>query len=162
MKGPFICLLMIMVDILAWGCHEEFFIVWCREARRDHPVNWEVCCKFRNFGGLDIGNLKSGNLLILVKWLWRFPQEPNPVSSTFSPFLLPQGIDRLFFFFFFLMVLWIRIFHFFRGLNNSDQGTHFHVKPFKLFLAFSTTWLQDMDSWLIWVTYLQIFFRSPH
>lgn len=48
---------------------EEFLTGWDWEERRDHLVNWAICCRFRTFGDLGIGSLKLRNFSLLVKWL---------------------------------------------------------------------------------------------
>uniref|UniRef100_A0A803PW65 Uncharacterized protein n=1 Tax=Cannabis sativa TaxID=3483 RepID=A0A803PW65_CANSA len=43
----------------------------------DHLVAWDEVCKPRSEGGLAIGRLELRNKGLLMKWLWRYPLEPN-------------------------------------------------------------------------------------
>ena len=47
------------------------------EGKGAHLVNWKTVSRPMNEGGLGIGNLDRKNMALLVKWLWRFPNEPN-------------------------------------------------------------------------------------
>uniref|UniRef100_A0A803PSR8 Reverse transcriptase domain-containing protein n=1 Tax=Cannabis sativa TaxID=3483 RepID=A0A803PSR8_CANSA len=46
-------------------------------AGADHLVAWDELCKPRSEGGLAIGRLELRNKGLLMKWLWRYPLEPN-------------------------------------------------------------------------------------
>ena len=49
------------------------------EWRCDHLVAWNEVYKPKEFGGLGIGNILKGNKALLIKWLWSFPLEQEPL-----------------------------------------------------------------------------------
>ncbi|RVX05281.1 Transposon TX1 uncharacterized 149 kDa protein [Vitis vinifera] len=45
------------------------------EGKRDHLVRWDIVCKPKTIGGLGLGNISWRNLVLLGKWLLRYPRE---------------------------------------------------------------------------------------
>ena len=47
------------------------------DSRKDHLVSWDVCCKSKQDGGLEIGILVSKTVALVAKWLRPFPIETS-------------------------------------------------------------------------------------
>lgn len=46
-----------------------------------HLANWESVSMCREYGGLDIPNLKDLNICLLASWLRRYAQDKNKLSK---------------------------------------------------------------------------------
>ena len=42
---------------------------------RDHLIGWEVVCRPKEMGGLELGKTSLRNSALLGKWFWRFLKE---------------------------------------------------------------------------------------
>ncbi|RVX00013.1 putative ribonuclease H protein [Vitis vinifera] len=47
------------------------------EGKKDHLIRWDVVCRPKELGGLGFGKISLRNIVLLRKWLWRFPRERN-------------------------------------------------------------------------------------
>ena len=45
------------------------------DVKKTHLVKWATVCTPLHFGGLAIRNLRSFNIALFGKWLWRFGNE---------------------------------------------------------------------------------------
>ena len=53
----------------------DFLWSGVREGKRDHLVSWDVVCNSKVKGGLGSRKISLRNLVLLGKWLWRYPRE---------------------------------------------------------------------------------------
>ena len=47
------------------------------EGKRDYLVSWDVVCNPKVKGGLGFGKISPRNLVLLGKWLWRYPRKSS-------------------------------------------------------------------------------------
>ena len=56
---------------------KDFLWGWGSEGRKIAWASWEKVCKPREFGGLGIIDLKTFNVALLGKWIWRLGSDKD-------------------------------------------------------------------------------------
>ncbi|XP_058185686.1 uncharacterized protein LOC131302911 [Rhododendron vialii] len=105
------------------------------DKRKLHLIKWEVICKKKENGYLEVKNLMVQNLSLLAKWWWRFNKDSNSlwVKAVDSALWGDIGVDR-----------WNL--HFGRGLRDWETLQVQELKQ-KLQLVFLDSSSRDSLNW---------------